>query len=150
MRISIAWVVLAASVSGEPSMLLAQQLPPAVDAFVSSSNALVKATTESVELGRASERLTRIRAELTSELLTAKAAPNIRLSIDLDALICEARVNNVDGAVRRNYLQAVAGQVQKVGTPSKVDNLSTAIQTLFSGENLDVAAGLSSGADLEV
>jgi len=122
-------------------------LPPAVDAFVASANALAKSAGERVDLGRA--RLTMIRRELTNVLLAARAGIPLRLALDNEILLCDARANHVAVALRRNYLQAVAGKVEEAGKPARIDNLQSAVKSLFASQSVDLSAGIPSAEELK-
>jgi hypothetical protein len=123
-------------------------LPSAVDAFVTASNALAKAATERVDLGRATQRLLVVRAALTAKLLE-KPDAKFSLPLQTSAILCDVRTANLEVSARRNFIQAVAARIEEVGKPSKIDNLETAFRSLFAGQSLDIAAGLPTADDLE-
>jgi hypothetical protein len=124
-------------------------LPPAVDAFVSAANALAKSANERVDLGRATMRLNQLRADLTNKILNVTQGKPIYVSFESEALLCEARASNFEVAARRNYIQAVAGRVEDIGKPSKIDNLESAFKSLFMGQSLDITAGIPTAQQLE-
>ena len=124
-------------------------LPAPVDAFVVSANSLAKAAAERADLGRATARLNQIRQEVTDKLLAARTGDPIRLTIVHETLLCEPRAANVEVAVRRNYIQTVAANFQQVGRPSRIDNLSSAISSLFASQSLDIRAEIPSASELE-
>ena len=139
---SFAWSIAISSAA-------AQQLPSAVDAFVTAANALAKSANERVDLGRASMRLNQLKAGLTEKVLAPAPDNKIRLSFDTQNLLCNVRASNVEVAARRNYIQAVAGKVEAVGKPSKIDNLKSAFKALFSGQSLDITTGIPTREELE-
>lgn len=123
-------------------------LPPAVDAFVSASNALAKAANERVDLGRSTERLTLLRSALTQALLDKPNPAKISIQVDLTAFLCDVRANNVEVAARRNFIQSIAARIDEVGKPSKIDNLETAFKSLVSSQSLDITVALPTDAAL--
>src|SRR6266581_6373630 len=80
-------------------------LPPAVDAFVAGASSLAKAANDPVDLGRATDRLDRIRSEITGKLLAAKPDDQIKIGLNLTELVCDIRALHIATAARRNYIQ---------------------------------------------
>jgi hypothetical protein len=125
-------------------------LPPAVDAFISSASALTKSASELVDLGRSTSRLEKLRREVTDKLLAARTGEPLRLTADEAELLCEARTDQLATAVRRNYIQSVAGRLAEVGKPSKIDNLESAVKSLFANQSVDMTIAIPSLQELEI
>jgi hypothetical protein len=124
-------------------------LPPAADAFVAGANALAKSASERVDLGRANARLNSLQTDFTEKLLATKSAkPTFTLGADESKLLCDTRGISIEVAARRNYIQAVAGRIEEVGKPTKIDNLQSAIGSLFAGQSLDIKAEIPNPAEL--
>jgi len=132
-------LVAATFLVGVPCAQAQSALPPAVDAFVSSANALAKSAGDAADLGRTNSRLDIIHLAVTAKLATASPEPNLRLSdLDEGLVLCGPRTKNLVLTAQRNYLQAVAAKIDEVGKPSQIDNLSTAVKSLFASQSIDV------------
>src|SRR4051794_17732356 len=115
-RITITFAFLA--VLGTPFEGSAEtSLPSSVDAFVASAGALAKSGSDLVDLGRSTDRLNRVRAELTEQLENANAGSVLSLKeLDEVILLCSPRGNSIVVSAERNYIRAVAAKINEVGT----------------------------------
>ena len=114
-------------------------LPTGADAFVASAHALAKSANERIELGRSNARLEIVRLALTDQLIRAKSGDVIRFNnLNEVLLLCGVRGGDLLLSAQRNYLQAVAAKIEEVGRPAQIDNLASAVKTLFSSQSLDV------------
>ena len=129
----------------------AQAYPPGADAFLASANALAKSASERVELGRANARLSQIRLSLTQQLISIGDG-NAAFSLsDLDEtkLMCVVQSAHIEVASRRNYMQAVAGRIEEVGKTAQIDNLISAVKSLFAHQSIDLRGPMASKQEME-
>lgn len=74
----------------------------------------------------------------------------IRLAeLDENKLLCLVQRTHIEVAARRNYMQALAGRIEQVGKPAKIDNLIGAVQSLFSHQTIDLRGPMASKQELE-
>lgn len=112
-------------------------LPAPVDSFVASTGALATSAKDDITLGRTNERLRLIRS-MISEAIQKKSTQLQLSKLGEVSLLCKPRVDLLQLTAQRNYLQSVSASINKVGTPSKIDNLSQAIGALFANQSVDV------------
>jgi len=129
----------------------AQALPPGADAFVASANALAKSAGERVELGRANTRLRQVRAMLATQLIGGAVAPvKIQLTgLDETEVLCRALRQHLDVASGRNYIQTLGTKIEEVGKPTQIDNIVTAVRTVFQSQSLDIKGPITTKAELD-
>lgn len=69
----------------------AQSKLTGVDAFVASSNALAKAASERIDLGRSTARLSSIKSAYTDALQKAELGKPFQISLNTNGLLCDSR-----------------------------------------------------------
>jgi hypothetical protein len=150
LSVAVAWLAVTGFCESAVAQSAGSALPPGVDAFVASTDALAKSAAERVDLGRAAERLQTIRAALTSKLLAANSKDKLLLDqLNERMLLCAPRLNNIQVAAQRNYIQAVSSKIQEVGKPTQIDNLSAAVAALFASQSITVSVAIPDEAKLK-
>ena len=102
-----------------------------VDGFLQASKGLISASDSMIQLGRSVHRLSHVRQAVTGALLAGKPLSEIE-ELKPEAILCNARISQVNKAADVAFIKAATGSVEKTATSSKIDGLGAAIGTIFS------------------